>query len=348
VVENKDGLIAFQAIFGTATAPYTGVLLSDGTTQTLVARSGGPTPDGAGTFSTFAPLVLLNDKGQLAFSAKVSGPTGSFTGIYFRNGTTLTEVGRFRPLTMSLNNAGQLAFTSADTSTPGISKIDTTSKKQTLVVSVHQAAPDGNGLLALLVGSASSPLTINNVGQIAFSSLLAGGSPGFLNDNGVFLNDDAFGLIQIARTNDSFLGSAITDVAFQSGNPEHGSNGLNNSGQVAFGFRLQDGRTGVAVASGLTAGATPTPTFTPTSTLALTNTPGPPSSPTLTPSTPLCAGDCDGSGTVTVNGIITLVNIALGNAQAAACPHGVPSGGNVNVAVIIQAVNNALNGCPTN
>jgi hypothetical protein len=58
-----------------------------------------------------------------------------------------------------------------------------------------------------------------------------------------------------------------------------------------------------------------------------------------------CVGDCDGTGSVTVDEIITLVNIALGNAQTSACPHGVPSGAEVNVALIIQAVNVALNGC---
>jgi len=58
----------------------------------------------------------------------------------------------------------------------------------------------------------------------------------------------------------------------------------------------------------------------------------------------VCAGDCDGTGSVTVDEIITLVNIALGNAQASACQHGVPSGAEVNVALIIQAVNAALSG----
>ena len=46
-----------------------------------------------------------------------------------------------------------------------------------------------------------------------------------------------------------------------------------------------------------------------------------------------------------MNDIIILVNIALGNAQASTCVHGVPSGTDVTVAVIIQAVNSALNGC---
>jgi hypothetical protein len=58
-----------------------------------------------------------------------------------------------------------------------------------------------------------------------------------------------------------------------------------------------------------------------------------------------CIGDCDRSGEATVDELITLVNIALGNAQPSACPDGVPSGTEVDIALIIQAVNNALNGC---
>ena len=57
-----------------------------------------------------------------------------------------------------------------------------------------------------------------------------------------------------------------------------------------------------------------------------------------------CIGDCAGMSTVAISDLITLVNMALGAAQAA-CPNGVPSGAEVTVALIIQAVNNALNGC---
>jgi hypothetical protein len=60
---------------------------------------------------------------------------------------------------------------------------------------------------------------------------------------------------------------------------------------------------------------------------------------------PLCSGDCDGTGSVTIDEIITLVNIALGNTQPSACLHGVPSGADVDVALIIEAVNVALTGC---
>ncbi|HXQ23379.1 MAG TPA: hypothetical protein VN812_17010 [Candidatus Acidoferrales bacterium] len=59
----------------------------------------------------------------------------------------------------------------------------------------------------------------------------------------------------------------------------------------------------------------------------------------------VCVSDSNGSGEVTVNELITLVNIALGNAQPSACPTGVPSGDTVDIVLILQAVNNALNGC---
>ena len=59
-----------------------------------------------------------------------------------------------------------------------------------------------------------------------------------------------------------------------------------------------------------------------------------------------CTGDCDGSGAVGVNEIITLVNIVLGTAQPLVCANGgLPIGGDVTIAVLIQAVNSALNGC---
>lgn len=58
-----------------------------------------------------------------------------------------------------------------------------------------------------------------------------------------------------------------------------------------------------------------------------------------------CIGDCDGGFKVTVDEVINLVNIALGTAQPSACPAGILNGAEVDIAVIIHAVNNALNGC---
>ena len=60
----------------------------------------------------------------------------------------------------------------------------------------------------------------------------------------------------------------------------------------------------------------------------------------------VCVGDCSGTATVAISDLVTLVNIALGSALPSACAYGVPSGSAVSVAFLVQAVNNALAGCP--
>jgi hypothetical protein len=104
----------------------------------------------------------------------------------------------------------------------------------------------------------------------------------------------------------------------------------------------------------------PTTTPTPTDTLVPTATPTatPTDSPTATPTVPAsptptntivpCIGDCDGSGDVTVNELITLVNIALGNAPLSACVAGdADHSGEITIDEILRAVNNALGSCPS-
>lgn len=60
-----------------------------------------------------------------------------------------------------------------------------------------------------------------------------------------------------------------------------------------------------------------------------------------------CTGDCDGSGEVTIDEIVTLVNIALESAAASSCAAGDrDSDGSIAIDEIIAAVNAALSACP--
>jgi len=86
------------------------------------------------------------------------------------------------------------------------------------------------------------------------------------------------------------------------------------------------------------------PETSPTPTPTTSNEQTPTSTPTV-PKASSCVGDCSGGRTVAINDLVTLVNIVLGHAQASACPYGVPSDAAVDIALIIQAVNNALRGC---
>ncbi|HVM98107.1 MAG TPA: SCE4755 family polysaccharide monooxygenase-like protein [Candidatus Acidoferrales bacterium] len=88
---------------------------------------------------------------------------------------------------------------------------------------------------------------------------------------------------------------------------------------------------------------TPTSTEIPTRTQTALSAPEPSPTSTLLPTT--CIGDCSGIHMVQIVDLVTLVNIALGDAQAETCPHGVGEEADVTIDLIIQAVNHALNGC---
>lgn len=60
-----------------------------------------------------------------------------------------------------------------------------------------------------------------------------------------------------------------------------------------------------------------------------------------------CTGDCDGNGRVTINELLTMVNIALGNADVGTClPGDANHDGTIDVSEILAAIDNALTGCP--
>ena len=61
---------------------------------------------------------------------------------------------------------------------------------------------------------------------------------------------------------------------------------------------------------------------------------------------PSCVGDCNGNGSVNIDELIILVNIALGGASAATCAAGdADQNGLVIVSELVSAVRRALYGC---
>lgn len=86
----------------------------------------------------------------------------------------------------------------------------------------------------------------------------------------------------------------------------------------------------------------PTTGGTPTVTATSTQTPAPTFAPVP------CVGNCNGDSSVTVDELLTMVNIALGNASVSTCSAGDSNhDDHITVDEILTAVNNALNGCPS-
>jgi hypothetical protein len=97
-----------------------------------------------------------------------------------------------------------------------------------------------------------------------------------------------------------------------------------------------------------TASHTPTvaPTDSPSPLPSATATSPPGATPTATSPAGACIGDCDGDGTVSIDELITLVNIGLGG-PLATCPAGDRNAdGEITIDELVVAVSNALEGCP--
>jgi hypothetical protein len=91
---------------------------------------------------------------------------------------------------------------------------------------------------------------------------------------------------------------------------------------------------------------TESPSVTPSPTATETATPTATANATSIP-TPRCVGDCNGDGVVTVDELLTMVNIGLAIEGSPPCDAGDANGdGQITVDEILLAVNNALSGCP--
>jgi hypothetical protein len=150
---------------------------------------------------------------------------------------------------------------------------------------------------------------------------------------------DCFSLLSFAGTVD---GNTLTGT-FTAGSSRMDITGMVNGSELNGTYTILAGPCAGDTGTFVLATVSPTPTNTPTPTETAAPT------PTVVP----CVGDCNGDGTVTVDEILAMVNIALG------IPLGnVPVGGGdcragdanhdgqITVDEILAAVNNALNGCP--
>jgi len=119
---NEAGSVAFGGNLGFGSIQ--GIYRGNGTTLTKIAKSGESIPGGGETYSFFAGSVDLNDTGAVAFATSfdifqgteglvVSDGTNSFLTARFGTSATPGD-GIFKgPGRFALNNASQLAFTTA-------------------------------------------------------------------------------------------------------------------------------------------------------------------------------------------------------------------------------------------
>ncbi len=218
---------------------------------TKIALNGEVAPGTSGGVFRMTPSISvspgINDSGVVSFFANIIGGTGG-SGIFTGDGLSVSAVailggaaptgGTFTFFTSQaaprINGNGRVAFeggTSAGASGlftvgpgPGID----------LAAVIGGAAPDG-GIFGAFDG-----ININAGGRVAFYANLFG-EPGAT--FGIFTGGPG-GTQRVIREGDSLFGSLVAGL-----NLGTFSNGFNDAGQVAFGYTLADGRSGIAIAS---------------------------------------------------------------------------------------------------
>lgn len=263
---NNTGQVAY---YGKKDDGSFGIYVSDGNSVLTIAD----TNAGFNQFGTFNFGPMINDQGTVAFFAV---PLGGVAAIYTSDGSSLQKVIDTTTLAggltgyPSINNAGAVAYTGRLTLN-GVQGIFVSSGGTT------QTLVDTNGPLDRIYGI----ISINDSGQVAYSAnydeggdalfvtdatttTLVADSTGAFNDITVpainekgevaFLatldgSDDLVGIFtgsdpvadKVIQTGDSLFGSIVTELEFY--------HGLNDRGQIAFEYRLENNGRGIAVAT---------------------------------------------------------------------------------------------------
>lgn len=252
---NNNGQVAFFStiIFPTNSSSLA-FLLADGSSLKILTRSQRSSPDGNGVFSLFPnELTAVNDRGEIAFVANLTGTTGGTAdnlGLYRTDGDTTVQLvrkgqfvpngnGRFLDFGgqnyVAINNSGQVAFFANLTGTTGGSSDNAgiflvTGTTVTQLARKGQSAPDSNGVYtAFGLGHPA----LNNKGQVAFNATLTSTSGGSTDNQGVYLVEADGSIQQIIRAGQVIDGETVGTPTFLDGPNYGGISGLNDEGQLA-------------------------------------------------------------------------------------------------------------------
>ncbi len=246
---NHAGAVAFAGhALGQTGMPsdFSGSYIVDEQGVAMVARQDSPAPAGD-TFANDGYLSTINQLGQVAFHAGLKRADGSYIGggLFRGDETDLVEVirpgmaapdenGVFTEFSgPALNDRGEVAFQGYFTGTTGGTNDDggiyvETSAGLIQVAREGQAVPNGNGVFGSFRNSAggTSPVALNNAGDVVFEAALSRTSNGNRNNGGLYIGD----------------GQSIMEIVREGATPPDGKGyfigfgdpGLNHSGQVGF------------------------------------------------------------------------------------------------------------------
>ena len=256
---NDSSSVAFGATLDAASGDSTGLYLDRlrGPVVELL-REGQPAPDGDGVFGAFQTFrnLSLNNQGQVAIVNSIVdsqlGARGRDAGVFLVDEQSLQEVARVnRPISEDddrlflsldppvLNDEGSVLFRAVIGDEP----------RGAVIQGVFIG--DGRGVSPRVMQGDPAPgggrfsrfgdISLNNAGGVAFTA-----STTEPTGSGVYYTDGLLEPQAVIRVGDLIDGVAVQSLraSLLAGDKR---SGLNDAGQVAVTFRLEDGRSGLAL-----------------------------------------------------------------------------------------------------
>ncbi|HVN86323.1 MAG TPA: hypothetical protein VMW17_15930 [Candidatus Binatia bacterium] len=325
-----------------------------------------------GTIDTSTALTDMSSKNNIRSATStdgidiwVGGASGSSGGVHYTTLGATTSTQLFAAIPKGVRQAhifgGQLYFDSNATGLLNVSTVGAGTPKMggqmgTELPGLPDTAGndgyvfidfgDGNGFATLYVAN-------DTVGQILKYSLVG-------NDwvaNGTITAAGVRGLAGFAKQGIVTLyatGTTGTDGTLYTYSDPTGHNGaVSDTAVILTSALTNEAFRGVALAPvgnnqpptpSATVPASPTPT--PTATIPPTNTRPPTATPTVNLTPIACVGDCDHNGKISVDELVTGVNLALATLTLDHCPEfDCNHDEHVTVDCLVKAVQGAVNGC---
>ena len=254
---NNAGQVLSRLNTGSTTFGY---FQTDGVTSTNLVETGQPAVDGLGSYTAMALFPPgLNDAGDAALILAVDDITTDYIGLFTHDGANLSEITRTGNATFGgdllgylappkINGNGTLAYVMA----AGSNLPRLVLRRGGADVQVTFAGDQLPPPIDVTVSSLAT-FVLNESDQLLFLASVAAGGPPAIS---LLFYDPVFGLAEVARVGLPFAGGILTTLEAATpfspldtnASSKNAQNGLNNLGQIAFRYTLDNGEAGIALA----------------------------------------------------------------------------------------------------
>jgi hypothetical protein len=252
---SDSGKVATSIFEVTAGVSETKAVLWDSGSLTTLAYAGVPTP-GIGTIGGIGGSegqFIIDEQGTASFFVTLPfEPFDMNSAILSADSmsmSTLVREGVDVPSNADQNDLQSLGNSITNNRSGSVAFATRSSVYLSRPSGLQLIAQDGDSVLggAGQLALGINHLALNNNDHLAFLSDIRSKGGGIIGES-IFFFSDSLGFVELLTRGDPLLGSTISDLGFVSENVSgEESNGLSDTGLVAFSFSLTDGRTGIAV-----------------------------------------------------------------------------------------------------